>query len=477
MHRQRNTRIIATLGPSSNSIAAIKALHDAGADVFRLNMSHGSHEDVAHLYHAIREVERTARWPIGIMADLQGPKLRIGTFAEGAVLLETGMRFRLDLDPTPGNVERVVLPHPEIFEVLSPETSLLLDDGRVRLRVLSCGPDHAETLVEVGGKLSNRKGVNVPHAVLPLAALTEKDLRDLDFVLGLGVDWIALSFVQRPEDVREAREIINGRASILAKIEKPTALSTIDEILEHADGVMVARGDLGVEMPLEEVPGIQKRLVRKARALGKPVIVATQMLESMIMAPVPTRAEVSDVANAVFDGADAIMLSGESAAGSYPVEAVSVMHRVATNVESDPMYLAASQSDLAIPEPTTADAISAAARQVAETIDAGVIVIYTTSGSTALRVARERPKKLQLVLTPRIGAARRLAMVWGLHCVVTDDVNSFQDMVNKACRVSLDVGLTNVGDRIVITAGMPFGTPGKTNVLRIARVLPEHQEA
>jgi len=437
-------------------------------------MSHGSHEDVAKLYEAIREVEKMARWPIGVMVDLQGPKLRIGRFKDGSVMLEEGASFRLDLDEAPGDERRVRLPHPEIISVLKPGLSLLLDDGRIRLDVREIGDDFVETVVEVGGKLSDRKGVNVPHAVLPVDAMTEKDQADLEFALELGVDWVALSFVQRPEDVRRAREVVDGRAGIIAKIEKPAAIDSIDEILDLADGVMVARGDLGVELPLEQVPGFQKRIVRRARGLGKTVVVATQMLESMIKAPVPTRAEVSDVANAIFDGTDAIMLSGESAVGDYPVEAVNVMDRVALSVEADPLYLGAAQSDLTIPEPTTADAISAAARQVAETIGAAAIVTYTTSGSTALRASRERPKKPVLVLTPNLRTARRLAMTWGLHCVHTEDARSFQDMIDKACVLALKTEMADVGGRIVIMAGMPFGSPGKTNTLRIARVLSRH---
>jgi len=437
-------------------------------------MSHGSHEDVTKLYEAIREVEKMARWPIGVMVDLQGPKLRIGRFRDGSVMLEEGASFRLDLDEAPGDESRVRLPHPEIISVLKPGLSLLLDDGRIRLDVRKIGDDFVETVVEVGGKLSDRKGVNVPHAVLPVDAMTEKDQVDLEFALELGVDWVALSFVQRPEDVRRAREVVDGRAGIIAKIEKPAAIDSIDEILDLADGVMVARGDLGVELPLEQVPGFQKRIVRRARGMGKTVVVATQMLESMIKAPVPTRAEVSDVANAIFDGTDAIMLSGESAVGDYPVEAVNVMDRVALSVEADPLYLGAAQSDLTIPEPTTADAISAAARQVAETIGAAAIVTYTTSGSTALRASRERPKKPVLVLTPNLRTARRLAMTWGLHCVHTEDARSFQDMIDKACVLALKTEMADVGGRIVIMAGMPFGSPGKTNTLRIARVLSRH---
>lgn len=474
MRRQRSTRIIATLGPATATEDKIRALHEAGADVFRLNMSHGNHDDAAALYRAIRKMEETAKWPIGVMADLQGPKLRIGAFKDGAVDLAVGARFRLDLDPAPGTSQRVQLPHKEVISALKPGLDLLLDDGRVRLLVDEVGDDYVETTVKIGGKLSDRKGVNVPHAVLPVDAMTDKDRKDLAFALDLGVDWVALSFVQRPDDVRAAREIVNGRAGIIAKIEKPAAIDSIEEILDLADAVMVARGDLGVELPLEAVPGLQKRIVRRARAMGKTVVVATQMLESMIQAPMPTRAEVSDVANAVFDGADAIMLSGESAVGDFPIEAVGVMDRVVRTVEEDPLYLGAAQSDMTIPEPTTADAISAAARQVADTVNAAAIVTYTTSGSTAIRAARERPRKPILVLTPNLRTARRLALTWGLHCVHTDDAASFQDMIDKACHWTLRTEFVDVGVRIVIMAGMPFGSPGKTNTLRIARVLESH---
>jgi pyruvate kinase len=476
MRRQRSTRVIATLGPASSTREVITKLYLAGADAFRLNMSHGAHADVAKLYQTIRDVEKEVGRPIGIIADLQGPKLRIGTFSENRITLRQGAKFRLDLDTGDGDETRVSLPHPEIFAVMKEGASLLLDDGKIRLTVNKVGKGFAETTVEVGGALSNRKGVNVPNVILPLAALTEKDLEDLKFVLSLGVDWVALSFVQRPKDVAEARKLVQGRALLMAKIEKPSAVQTIDEIIAEADGVMVARGDLGVELHVEDVPGIQKQIIRRARAAGKTVVVATQMLESMITAPVPTRAEVSDVANAVFDGADAVMLSGESAAGAYPVEAVSVMDRVAIKVESDPLYLKGARQELAVPEPTTADAISAAAHQVSDTIKAAAILTYTSSGSTALRAARERPQVPLLVLTPNLNTARRLAIVWGLHCIVTEDAKSFQDMINKACRGALASGFAKIDDRIVITAGMPFGSPGKTNVLRIARVVADHSD-
>ncbi|MFC7049714.1 pyruvate kinase [Emcibacter nanhaiensis] len=477
MHRQRCTRIIATLGPSSNTVDMIRKLSDAGADVFRLNMSHGAHKDVAALHGMIREVEQQTGRPIGILADLQGPKLRIGAFENDKVTLQEGQKFTLDMDKAPGSAARVELPHLEIFEAVQPGTHLLLDDGKIRLMIDKVSPEVIETTVVVGGPLSNRKGVNVPNAILPLAALTEKDRRDLGFVLDLGVDWVALSFVQRPEDVREAREIIGDRAAILSKLEKPSALYALDEIIAQSDAVMVARGDMGVELPMEEVPPKQKKIIRHARRAGKSVVVATQMLESMINSPVPTRAEVSDVANAVFDGADAIMLSAESAAGSYPLEAVSTMDRIATRTESEPSYRRALRQEETKLESTSADALSAAASQVALTIKAKTIVTYTGSGSTARRASRERPVTPMLVLTPNLETARRLTLFWGLNCVHTADAVNFQDMIDKACDMCLEYGFARENDYIVIMAGMPFGTPGKTNVLRIARVQADHQES
>lgn len=474
MHRPRRTRIIATLGPASNSFEMIKKLSEAGADVFRLNMSHGAHKDTADLYNIVREVEKDTGRPIGVLADLQGPKLRVGEFKNGEVELVVDQKFVLDMDDAPGDENRVQLPHPEIYEAVEPKTELLLNDGKIRLLIEKVQEQRITTTVRVGGLLSNRKGVNVPSAILPLAALTEKDKKDLSFALDLGVDWVALSFVQRPDDVQEARDLIAGRASIMAKIEKPSAVHAIDEIIALSDGVMVARGDMGVEMPMEQVPPKQKKIVRHARRAGIPAVVATQMLESMITEPVPTRAEVSDVANAVFDGADAIMLSAESAAGEYPEEAVATMNRVALSIEGEPSYRRMLNKDASMPEATTADAISAAAKQVAKTIEAQAIVCYTGSGSTALRASRERPQAPLLVLTPNIGTARRLALVWGLNCVYSQDAVHFQDMIDKACNVCHEYGYAAVNDRIVIMAGMPFGTPGKTNVLRISRVQDYH---
>jgi pyruvate kinase len=468
MRRHRNVKIVATLGPASNDPAIIRALFDAGADVFRLNMSHGTHEEIAARHAMVRAVEVDTGRPIGILADLQGPKLRVGIFAAGAADLEEGMPFRLDLDPEEGNAHRVCLPHPEIFAVLAPGAMLLVDDGKIRLRVEDCGRDHADCTVVVGGTISNRKGVNVPDVELPVAALSPKDRADLEFACGLGVDWLALSFVQRPADVIEARDLARGRAAILAKIEKPSALKVFDEILDLADGIMVARGDLGVELPVQDVPPIQKRLVRKARAAAKPVIVATQMLESMISSPMPTRAEVSDVATAIYEGADAVMLSAESAAGSYPVEAVQTMHNVALSVESDPTWREIILASRRIQHRTVADGIVAAAREIAETTDIKAICCFSESGSTAGKVARERPFVPIIALSHKTDALRRMCLIWGTHCVATGPVDRFKTAVINAVRAARDFGFAEETDQIVVTAGIPFNVPGTTNILRVA---------
>ena len=470
MKRQNHTKIVATLGPSSSTAETIEALFLAGVDMFRLNFSHGIHEEHRERYDIIRALEKKAGRPIAILADLQGPKLRVGTFADGPIELTAGQPFRLDLDKKPGDGKRVNLPHEEIFQALKKDSELLLNDGRIRLTVSECGADYAETKVMVGGPLSDRKGVNVPGVVLPLSPLTPKDLTDMAFALDLGVDWIGLSFVQRPEDIADARELIAGRAAICAKLEKPAAIDCLDEIVKLTDSVMVARGDLGVELPPEDVPVLQKRMIRACRKYGRPVIVATQMLESMIDAPTPTRAEASDVATAVYDGADAVMLSAETAAGKYPVQAATMMDRIIGRVEKDPFYWTFIEADRVEPEATSADAISAAARQVAHTLSAKAVVTYTTSGSTSLRIARERPEVPILSLTPKLQTARQLSIVWGVHSVHTADADSFDDMENKASAAALADDCAEPGDRIVITAGVPFGTPGATNVLRIARV-------
>jgi pyruvate kinase len=469
--RQRKVRILATLGPSSADLDMIRKLYRAGADAFRINMSHGSHADHEQVISAIRQLERELRRPMTILADLQGPKLRIGEFADGLIQLENGAQFVLDRDPTPGDASRVTLPHPEIFEAIAPGARLLLDDGKITLRVTVATADKIETLVEIGGPLTNKKGLNVPDVVIPLDALTEKDRADLNFALDQGVDWIALSFVQKPEDVAEARLLIQGRAALLAKIEKPSAVNRIEEILESADAVMVARGDLGVEIPPEDVPPLQKQIVEKARILGRPVVVATQMLESMIRSPTPTRAEVSDVATAVYDGADAIMLSAESAAGDWPEEAVHMMDKIATAVEADPSHWARVHFTVTIPDPTTADALADASHGIAETVSAHAIICFTTSGSTARRVSRERPSVPLLVLTPKLKTARRLGLLWGAYAVHTRDISNFEEMVAKAKRMALRAKIANGGDRVIVMAGVPFGTPGSTNVLHIVRLV------
>ena len=470
MRRRRSVKIVATLGPASSTQDQIHALFDAGVDVFRLNFSHGTQADHLARFEAIRRIENATGRPIGILADLQGPKLRLGTFAEGPIELAAGDHFRLDLDRRPGDETRAPLPHPEIFEALEPGTELLLDDGKVKLETETCCAEYAETLCRVGGVLSDRKGVNVPNAVLPVSAITEKDRADLAFALDHGADWIALSFVQRPDDVAEGRKLIAGRAGVLVKLEKPAAIHRLLEIIEQADALMVARGDLGVEMPPEDVPSVQKEVVHACRLAGKPVVVATQMLESMISAPTPTRAEASDVATAVYDGADAVMLSAETAAGHYPREAVAMMDRIACRVQDDPYYRRVLEGARAELDHTAPDAISAAACQVAGMVGAAAIVSYTTSGATALRAARERPQAPILVLTSQLATARRLAVLWGAHCVHTSDVKSFSDMVQKAARIAHREGFAEPGQRIVVTAGVPFGTPGATNVLRIAWV-------
>lgn len=470
MKRNRQVKIVATLGPVSSSEEMIDRLFQCGVDVFRINMSHTSQEALKERLGAIRAVEARHGRPIGVLVDLQGPKLRVGTFAPDGVRLTAGDSFVLDDDPAPGDGRRVYLPHPEIFAAIKPGEHLLLNDGRIRLEVIEASLKRIETRVVFGGALSARKGVNLPDTIVPLAALTDKDRADLAFAADLDVDWIAQSFVQRPEDVVEARSLIDGRAGLMVKIEKPAALKCLPEIIGLADAIMVARGDLGVELPVEEVPGWQKRITRAARRAGKPVVVATQMLESMIEQPVPTRAEVSDVATAVFEGADAVMLSAESATGAWPEKAVMTMDRIAQSVEHDPLYRSIIDAQRATPEPTTPDAISNAARAIAETLQAAAIVCYTGSGSTGLRAARERPSMPIIALTPNADTGRRLAVAWGLHCVLTEDAKDFDDMVDRACRMALQEGFARLGESIVITAGVPFGTPGKTNLLRIARI-------
>lgn len=468
MKRQRNTKIVATLGPASSTYESIFALHEAGADVFRLNMSHGSHEEIAERHAIIRQVEKDVGGPIAILADLQGPKLRCGAFESDSAELVEGAAFRFDLDDTLGDAKRVQLPHPEIFAALKPGSTLLVNDGKLRVKVDDCGPDYANCTVVVGGTISNRKGVNVPDVVLPLAALSGKDRKDLEFVCELGVDWLALSFVQRPEDVAEARLLAKGRAALIAKIEKPAAVHAFDDILAAADGIMVARGDLGVELPVHAVPPIQKRLIRGCRKSAKPVIVATQMLESMIESPMPTRAEVSDVATAIYEGADAVMLSAESAAGSYPIEAVTTMNNVAEEVEGDPNYSVILDASREVDRRTVADGIVLSARSLAETADVKAICCFTHSGTTAALVSRERPRVPIIALTPMVSTARRLTLYWGTTCATTGEVDRFKMAVVNAARAARQLGIATEKDSIIVTAGVPFNQPGTTNILRVA---------
>jgi pyruvate kinase len=473
MRRLRRIKILATLGPASSDSAVIGRLFEAGADVFRINMSHTPHDKLRDLVNKIRNVESSYGRPIGILVDLQGPKLRLGTFAAPPLSLKNGATFVLDSNPEPGDETRVHLPHPEILAALRPGHFLLIDDGKVRLIVEEIRPDRAVTRVVVGGRVSDRKGLSLPDTDLPVSAMTPKDRADLAVALDCRVDWIALSFVQRPEDVAEAKKIVRGRASVMAKIEKPQAIEKLGEILEIADAIMVARGDLGVELPAERVPGLQKRMGRQARKAGKPIVIATQMLESMIQSPVPTRAEVSDVATAVYEGSDAIMLSAESAAGKYPVEAVATMNRIAEEVERDPTYRAVIHAQRPAPEPTGADAIAEAARQIAESLDLSAIICWTSSGSTALRVARERPQPPVVAISPNLATGRKLSLVCGVHCVVAADARDQEDMVKRACGVAFSDGFCKAGQRIIIVAGIPLGTPGATNMVRIAYVSAE----
>jgi pyruvate kinase len=470
MRRQRRTKIVATLGPASSDQAMIERLFMAGADVFRVNMSHTTHDAMRGYVKMIRAVEQKHGRPIGILVDLQGPKLRLDTFESGGAQIAVGAGFILDSEKKPGDAARVHLPHPEVLASLEPGHRLLIDDGKVQLRVTEATPKRVVTKVEVGGRVSDRKGVSLPDSTVPLAALTPKDRSDLEAALESGIDWIALSFIQRPEDVAEAKKLTRGRAAILAKIEKPQAVTRLAEIMEQADSLMVARGDLGVEMPLERVPGLQKEITHAARHTGRPVVIATQMLESMITAPVPTRAEVSDVATAIYDGADAVMLSAESAAGKYPVEAVETMNRIAEAVENDPAYRSAIQTQREAPEATGADAIAAAARQIAETLDLAAILCLTSSGATALRVARERPRPPTIALSPNLATGRRLALVWGVHSVVTEEAGDIDAMVARACRIAFRDGFARSGQRVIVVAGVPLGTPGATNMVRIAFV-------
>ena len=470
LKRDRSVKIVATLGPASDNSDIIQELFESGVDVFRLNMSHGDHSEVARRHKIIREVEKKLGRPVGILADLQGPKIRCGTFARGSEVLVRGQNFRFDMDDSLGDKSRVQVPVGEVFSALNVGSTMLVDDGRIRMTVQNVGNDYAECRVLTGGRISDRKGINLPDVVLPLAALSEKDRIDLEFAAGLGVDWVALSFVQRAGDIEEAQSLINGRASVMAKIEKPAALDCFDLILEVADGIMVARGDLGVEMAVHQLPPVQKRLIRSCRAKAKPVIVATQMLESMVSSPLPTRAEVSDVATAIYEGADAVMLSAESAVGKHPVASVRTMHNVALSVESDPTYRQVIEASREGSRESVQDAITLATREIAENTDVKAICCFTHSGTTGRLVSRERPRTTVLVMTPFDDIARRLSLLWGAHCVVTKQVQNFDEAVEDAVSTAKLEEFGKPGDRVIILAGVPFNVPGSTNIIRIANL-------
>ncbi|MGQ0580640.1 MAG: pyruvate kinase [Reyranella sp.] len=470
MRRQRFTKIVATLGPATSTTERLRALFEAGADVFRLNFSHGVPDDHRKRVEQLRALEKKYNHPVAILMDLQGPKLRLGVIGKQPMELKVGQKLRFDMDPKPATAKRVPLLHPEIFKAAKPDGLLLIDDGKVRLRIVAHDEDTIDAVVEVPGQISDRKGVNLPNLVLPMSPMTPKDHKDLAFGLSLGVDWVALSFVQHAHDIAELKKLVAGRAAVMAKLEKPAAIDHLDEIIEQSDGIMVARGDLGVEMPPEAVPPLQKRILAACRVAGKPAIVATQMLDSMVHSPTPTRAEASDVATAVYDGTDAVMLSAESASGDYPIEAVTIMDRIIRAAEGDPLYRRLMDASRHEPEATAADAISAAARQCAHTLSAAAIVTYTNTGSTTLRAARERPDVRILCLTPNVNTARRMALTWGVHPVHAGDAHNFADMVQRAVSIARKEELAKEGERLVITAGVPFGTPGATNILRIAYV-------
>ena len=468
LRRNRNVKIVATLGPSSSTEEMVSRLFEEGVDVFRLNLSHGLHDEIKKRHEIIRKVENKFRRPICILADLQGPKLRCGDFKGKQAELVAGQTFVFDKEKTLGNYKRVYLPEFEVFKSLKKDSKVLVNDGKIKLVVKEVSENFVSTEVLVGGIISDKKGINVPDQLLPLSALSKKDLSDLEFVCSLGIEWLGLSFVQRAKDIKEAKKIVRGRAAILSKIEKPSAVDAFNEILEETDAVMIARGDLGVELPIETLPPIQKRLVRQCRDSGKPVIVATQMMESMINSPVPTRAEVSDVAQAIYEGADAVMLSAESAVGNYPIEAVRTMNSIATEVEKEKTYRQLIESSRTPLKGDVSDAITVAAREVAETTNVKVICCFTETGTTASLTSRERPKVPIIALTPKITIARRLTLNWGLHCIVTEELERFKMAVVNAAKAARMYGFANNDDKIIVIAGVPFNVSGTTNILRVA---------
>jgi pyruvate kinase len=467
--RNRSAKILATVGPASRAPDMLRLLHEVGVDAFRLNFSHGSHEDHAAVIKLIRKIEAELDTPIAIVADMQGPKLRVGEFENGQIELRYGQTVRIMEGREPGKDGLIYMPHPELMQALEAGSILKFDDGKLQVTVLSNDGKVIEANVDVPGVLSNRKGINVINTQLAMSAMTDKDRKDMAFALSQKADFIALSFVQTADDVMEARKIIGDQAGIISKIEKPSAMEELDSILMLSDGVMVARGDLGVELPLEQVPVVQRQIIRKCRALGKPVIIATHMLESMIDAPTPTRAEASDVATAIYQGADAVMLSAETAVGRHPATAVAIMDRIITSAEGDPEFWEYFKQ-IALPYDAPEDGISGAVRGIAAKLGVKAVLGYTKTGSTVQRISRERPPCKVVGLTPDNRTASRLALSWGVVPIVMTDPVDFNDMLASIQDVAKDkLGLIS-GDVVMISAGVPFGRPGTTNTINISAI-------
>ena len=469
----RRAKIVCTLGPATSNERRITELVYAGMDVARLNMSHGTHEDHAEVYRLVRKAADASGRGVGILADLQGPKIRLETFSGGPVQLTRGMVWTITTREVDGNSEISGTTYKGLAGDVKPGDPILIDDGKVRLRVTEV-KDGTDVVCEVlvGGKVSDNKGINLPGVAVSVPALSEKDIDDLRFALHLTVDFIALSFVRSAADVEDVRRVMreeNVVLPVIAKIEKPQAIENLDEVIAAFDGFMVARGDLGVECPAEEVPFLQKTIIDKARLNAKPVIVATQMLESMTTSPSPTRAEVSDVANAILDGADAVMLSGETGVGEYPVVAVETMARIvmATELHALEQQEVGTLRVLAWDPHTTGGVIAKAAGEVAERIDAKYVVAFTQSGDSARRMSRLRGPVPILAFTPEAQTRSRLSLSWGVETFKTAAVEHTDEMVAQVDEQLLKIGRVEKGDLVVIIAGSPPGIPGSTNALRV----------
>ena len=465
----RKTKILATIGPSSEKITKIEKLISSGVDAFRINCSHTTESQFESYIKNIRKVEKKLKKPIGILIDLQGPKLRIGEI-ENNIPLKRGQKLLFINSKKSSKSNEVPLPEEKVFKSIKVNHPIFIDDGKIKLKVLKVYKNIIETKVLLEGVLKSKKGINLPETVLKNSALTSKDKKNVKKGIELGVDWIALSFIQSPEDIKDLRKICKKNVSIMAKIEKPTALNHINKITELADGLMIARGDLGVELPIQDVPSWQKRIIREARMQGKPVVVSTQMLESMITSKTPTRAEVSDVATAVFEGSDAVMLSAESAIGDNPELAVKMMDKIAHSVEKNPNYSSILSAQLEETPDSTPDAIATAARSLASELNSPIIVCYTESGSTGIKVSRVRPKQMILTVTPIIKTARKLTLVWGVKCIVQKDANNLEQMIRMTKAYSKKEKIIKIGEKMVITAGLPLKKLGTTNLIRVIKV-------